>query len=100
MAEFNADLIISLARTVESKRTFSPVTVKTIDIISAINGSYQVNENTPVAASKNAEYGRLLSRHRDALGIELQASVGVTDDDGQPSTSACWIIVPNKPEFK
>lgn len=98
MSKLNADLLIALARAVESQRKCSPVTVKTIEIISKITGSYHVNENTPVATSQNAEYGRLLSRHRDALGIELQGSIGVKDDDDVPSTSACWLVLPNKPD--
>jgi hypothetical protein len=64
MQTFGIDLLIPSARAIESMRISSPVSVRTVDIMRMISSSYLVDSNTPVAGSKNAGYGRLLSRHR------------------------------------
>jgi len=64
----------------------------TADIIRGYCGGFFANTGTPAYYSFNAQFGKLLKRNEEVLGIsESAANVGITDDRGHPTSSSKWV---------
>ncbi len=74
-------------------RARKSVTTHTSDIIREYMGGFFSNKGVSVHLSWNAQFGRLISRNAEALGIqELKADQSVTDDIKRETTSSLWKI--------
>lgn len=61
------------------------------DVIKGYNGAFCSNLNTPVHYSFNAQFGKILKRNNQELGIEeiTESHLG-KDDHGHPTTMSLW----------
>ena len=63
----------------------------TAQVIREYIGHFCSDRQTPAVYSFNAQFGRLLARNRDRLGIVIIATdERITDDHGHPTTTARW----------
>ena len=63
----------------------------TSDIIRAYMGGYFLNKGVAANISWNAQFGKLLSKHREQLGLEqVRSDASVNDDLGRPTTCSEW----------
>jgi hypothetical protein len=82
--EVNLDRIRSIIATLRPE--FS-----TGDVIGGYNGVFCSNLNTPAQYSFNAQFGKILKRNNQELGIEeITESHPGKDDRGQPTTMSLW----------
>lgn len=84
---------ISLERVREIIFALDPNRFSTADVIRGYCGGFFANSGTPVHYSLNAQFGKLLKRNADRLGIKkLEADVSIVDDRNppNPTRSSFW----------
>lgn len=65
----------------------------TSEVIREYMGGFLSNKGVPVHLSWNAQFGRILSKNAEALGIkELKPDQRVSDDLGRETTSSLWAV--------
>lgn len=86
--------LLSLLRdTVARLRSRDPRSVLTSELIQMCTGEFRSNVGIPASLSPNALFGRLVSRHRELLGLcLLRRRVSVVDVAGHRTRSAEWAI--------
>lgn len=91
---FNFDLP-KVARIIRSYREAGKQPLSA-ELIRDYAGRYLADVDTPVGRSWNAMFGRMLSKHREFLGIEKQSAKAerIVDDQGRPTTSTRWVCLP------
>lgn len=63
----------------------------TADIIRAYSGGFYSNRNTPACYSFNAQFGQLLKRNENQLGImEIESGIRIQDDLGHHTSTSVW----------
>lgn len=65
----------------------------TSGVIKAYMGHFVANTGVPAHLSWNAQFGRILSEHSEALGIRKLSDEAVTDELGNATTSMRWEFV-------
>lgn len=62
------------------------------DVIREYCGGFFSNRNTPAYYSFNAQFGKLLKRNMNRLGIsEVGTGVQIKDDRGNETSSSIWV---------
>ena len=81
----------NVRRNIERNIDSMPDEFSTADIPRAEEGGFHSDLGESVGSSPNAEAGRILSRYRDELDIELvERDKPVKDDDGHWTHTAVW----------
>ncbi|WP_404419490.1 hypothetical protein [Marinospirillum sp.] len=63
----------------------------TADVLRRYNGGFCSNHGTPAQFSFNAQFGKLLKRNAEDLGIrEVEPDASIEDDHGHPTSSSIW----------
>lgn len=63
----------------------------TAQVIKEYSGGFHSNLGTPAYYSFNAQFGKLLMRNKDNLGISpMQTSMAIKDDSEHPTTTSVW----------
>lgn len=66
-------------------------TFSTADVLRGYSGGFCSNHGTPAQFSFNAQFGRLLKRNENKLGIrELESDTPTDDDHGHPTRTSVW----------
>tara|TARA_R100001143_G_scaffold637_3_gene1666 strand:+ start:10885 stop:11160 length:276 start_codon:yes stop_codon:yes gene_type:complete len=86
------DLLSLLKSAIALLRQRGERLVKTSDVIRVAEGVFLSNRGMNVQLSRNAGFGRALSRFSDQLGISHMGSVRIRDDAGNRTRSATWAI--------
>lgn len=82
---------VSLDRIREMIERIELETFSTADVLRGYNGGFCTNHDTPAQFSFNAQFGKLLKRNEQALGIrEIKANTSIKDDHGNPTTASMW----------
>lgn len=84
------ELVSLLIMAVAVLRDRGEKTFRTVDVIRVVEGLFLSNKGTPVQLSRNAGFGRALSRYSALLGISHIGSVRLRDDAGNRTCSATW----------
>jgi hypothetical protein len=67
--------------------------ITTIQLLECVKDQeYQVDRDTPVNESKNAAFGRFLSRNAATFGITFRGKDPAKDKNGRKTTTARWTI--------
>jgi hypothetical protein len=65
----------------------------TSDVIRKYCGGFFSNVGIPANKSFNAQFGKIIKKHDEFLGVkELSADVPLKDDKGNPTTASKWAI--------
>ncbi len=63
----------------------------TIDVLREYGGGFYSNAETPAYYSFNAQFGKLLKRNAETLGIEeVRQNADGKDDNGRNTTTSIW----------
>ena len=82
---------VSLDRIKAIIQTLNAEQFSTGDVIREYTGGFFSNKNTPAYYSFNAQFGKLLKRNMDRLGIrEISSNVQVKDDHGHDTSASVW----------
>lgn len=83
---------VSLERVREVILGLNSSEFSTADVIRGYCGGFFANTGTPAYYSFNAQFGKLLKRNSERLGIrEAVANVGIADDRGRQTSSSTWV---------
>ena len=86
----NDEILVSLARIRQIIESYENE-FSTIDVLRQYGGCFCSNIGTPVAFSFNAQFGKLLKRNCEALGIEeVKANATAKDDHGHRTSTSIW----------
>ena len=86
-------ILISLDRIEQCISALNTSSFTTAQVIREYMGHFCSDRQTPAAYSFNAQFGRLLSRNAERLGIVMIApNESVQDDHGHPTTTAEWRV--------
>ena len=76
---------------IDELRSRSVAEAHSSEIIRRYMGGFYSNQNVPAHLSWNAQFGRILKRHSDFLGIsEVKADDPVLDDIKHRTSSSLW----------
>ncbi|BDA61035.1 hypothetical protein [Shewanella xiamenensis] len=87
----NEKIEVSIPRIQEIINDFGSAEFSTADVLRGYSGGFYSNVGTPAYYSFNAQFGKLLKRNSEALGItEIQSNVTIPDDNDHTTSTSFW----------
>ena len=82
---------VSLTRIGEIVDSFGGREFTTADVLRVYSGGFYSNNSTPPHYSFNAQFGKLLKRNAEYLGItEIRSNERIKDDNGHQTSASVW----------